>query len=966
MRIPSFCRSFLLIAALFLPVAPDVFASDASTQKTASALRFPPASGSTDLATDPAIVAGELPNGLRYGLRPNAEPRGRAALRLVVAAGALHETEEQRGLAHFLEHMAFNGSTHYPPGTLIEFFQRLGMDFGGDTNAYTSFDRTVYMLDLPDTKPETLAEGLRVLADYAGHLLLLPEEINRERGVILSEKLARDSADYRAAVAGYEFFYKGTILPERLPIGLEPVIKESGRERFADFYDTWYRPERLAVIAVGDFDPAVLEKPLRENFGPLAARAPARPTPDFGTPSAASVPGLKTGYHHDAEASSTTVVIQVLRPADRTPDSSTRRLRDLPLELANAMLNQRLSELAKTDSAPFVKATANRDFFPEIFDGAELSLTARPGRWADTLAVGENELRRALRFGFRAPELREAVASYRNALEQAVKTVSTRRSEQFADELVDAFIEGTVPTAPASDLALLGPALEAMTLEECHEALKASWSSAGGRLVGVLGNTDLGKDDAPAAAIANAYAAAEAIEVNPPVAQAETPWAYADFGPAGAVSSRSEVADLGITQVVFANGVRLNLKRTDFEAGTIALRARVGTGRLEEPRDQPGLAFFANAAFTAGGLGKHSADDLRRLLAGRNVGIGLQVADDALVLSGQTTPADLALQLQLLAATIADPGYRPEAETSARRQIEPLYKRLASDPTGPLTLDVPRLLASGDPRFGLPSRDAALARTLAELRAWLTPQLATGAIELSLVGDLNPDTAIAAVSATLGTLPSRSAKPALENLRQVTTPPPSAQTLNVTTAIPKAVLAVYWPTADARDISRTRRLTILADILGDRLRKTVREELGGSYSPGAASAPSDTYRDYGFLFARLTLESHDVERIRPAVLAAAADLFANGVTEDELERAKLPVITAVRESERTNAYWLNAVLGTSQEQPWRLDWARSRAADLAAITKPELDALARAYLDPARALQFTVLPAPSPKKDPAP
>jgi zinc protease len=966
MRIPLFRRSFFLLTSLCCWAIASAFAAEASTSTPPPALRFPPAAGSTDLATDPAIVAGELPNGLRYALRPNAEPRGRAALRLVVAAGALHETEDQRGLAHYLEHMAFNGSTHYPPGTLIEFFQRLGMDFGGDTNAYTSFDRTVYMLDLPDTKPETLAEGFRVLADYAGHLLLLPEEINRERGVILNEKLARDSADYRTAVAGYEFFYKGTLLPLRLPIGLESVIKEAGRGRFADFYDTWYRPERLAVIAVGDFDPAVLEKPLREAFGPLAARAPARPTPDFGTPSAATAPGLQTGYHYDAEASSTTVAIQVVRPADRTPDSSARRLRELPLELANFMLNQRLSELAKTDSAPFVKASASRDFFPEVFDGAELSLTARPGRWADTLAVGENELRRALRFGFRAPELREAVASYRNALDQAVKTASTRRSEQFADDLVSAFIEGSVPTTPAADLALLGPALDAMTLEDCHEALKAAWSSASGRLVGVLGNTDLGTAEAPAAAIAKAYAAAEAAEVNPPATQAETPWAYADFGPAGSLTSRTEVADLGITQVVFANGVRLNLKRTDFEAGTISLRARVGTGRLEEPRDQPGLAFFAGAAFTAGGLGKHSADDLRRLLAGRNVGVGLQVADDALVFSGQTTPADLALQLQLLTATLADPGYRPEAEVSARRQMEPLYKRLASDPTGPLSLEVPRLLASGDPRFGLPSREDAFARTLTELRTWLAPQLASGAIELSLIGDLDPDATIATVAATLATLPPRTAKPALENLRHVTTPPPSSRTLTVTTTIPKAILGVYWPTTDARDITRTRRLNLLADILGDRLRKTVREELGGSYSPGAASAPSDTYRDYGFLFARLTLESHDVERIRPAVLAAAADLFTNGVTEDELERAKLPVLTAVRESERTNAYWLNAVLGSAQEQPWRLEWARTRAADLAAVTKPELDALARAYLDPARALQFTILPAQSPKPEPMP
>jgi zinc protease len=314
------------------------------------------------------------------------------------------------------------------------------------------------------------------------------------------------------------------------------------------------------------------------------------------------------------------------------------------------------------------------------------------------------------------------------------------------------------------------------------------------------------------------------------------------------------------------------------------------------------------------------------------------------------------LQLQLLAASIVDPGYRPEAELSARRQFEPFYKKLASDPIGPLEFKVPRLLASSDSRFGLPASEEVHSRTLLELRSWLAPQLACGALEVSLVGDLDTETAIATASVTIGALPVRSNKPSLENLRQVTIPAPFSRTLNITTTIPKAVLAIYWPTADARNITRTRRLNILADILGDRLRKTVREELGGSYSPGAASMPNDTYRDYGFIFVRLTLEANDVERIRPAVLAAAADLFKHGVTEDELKRAKLPVLTALRESQRTNAYWLNAVLGTAQEQPQRLDWARTRMTDHSGITKPQLDELARAYLDPAKAFQFTILP----------
>jgi zinc protease len=944
----------LLLAATLLLAA---FARPLAAIDVRPPLLFPPAAGSTDLSPDPALVLGELANGLRYAIRANPEPRARAALRLVVAAGSLHETEAQRGLAHFLEHMAFNGSEHYAPGTLVDFFQRMGMNFGGDTNAYTSFDRTVYMLDLPDTRPATIAEGFRVLSDFADRLLLKPEEIDRERGVVLSEKLARDSADYRAAIAGYQFFLGSSLLPSRLPIGLEPVLKTAARDQFADFYDTWYRPARLAVIAVGDLDPAAAETQLREAFTPLADRGPARPTPDFAVTPDPTAP--RFGHHYEPEASATSVCLQAVRPPDYAPDTAAKRLRELPRELAYAMLNRRLAELAKVESAPFVRAVAGHDAFPAVFDGAEFNLTARPGQWAETLAVGENELRRALRFGFRAAELREALADQRNALEQAVKTDATRRSEQRADALVDAYIEGAIPTTPAAELALLGPALDQATLEECHEALKADWSSANGVRVAVIGNAKLGDGtpDSSAAEVARVYTAAEKIEVAAPADRIDAPWAYEDFGPAGAITSRHHVEDLDIDQVVFTNGVRLNLKRTAFAVGAISLQARVGDGQLTEPRDQPGLAFFGNVAFTAGGLGQHSADELRRILAGRNVALALKIAPDALTFAGDTTPADLVLQLQFLAAQITDPGYRPEAELSARRQLEPYYARLATDPSGPLKIKVPRLLAAGDPRFGLPRPEEASSRTLAELRAWLTPQLTAGPIELSLVGDLDPETTIAAVAATLGALPPRAPKPTHDELRRIELAPAGEQALAYAGAIPKDVLALYWPTADARDISRVRRLNLLAEILGNRLLKTIREELGGSYSPNASNQPNDTFPAYNFIAAQIVLNPDDLDRIRPAVLGVAANLVAKGVEADELNRARQPILTMLRESERTNAYWVRTVLGAAQEQPWLLDWARRRRADYEAVTLDELNTLARAYLDPSRAIVFVIKPA---------
>jgi zinc protease len=926
-----------------------------------AAPRFPHAD--SDLPPDPQVRFGQLPNGLRYAVMANAEPRERVALRLLVDVGSLHETDTQQGVAHFLEHLAFNGSTHYPPGTLIEFFQRMGMNFGGDTNAFTSFDRTVYMIDLPNPRPETVTEGLQVIHDYADGLLLLAPEIDRERGVILSEKRTRDSVEYRSFVAEFRFALAGTRLIDRLPIGTEEVISSAPPEEFRDFYDTWYRPDRLTLVAVGDFDAAALEQQIRSRFADLAPRAPARADPAVGPLPPRQ--GVQVLYHHEPEAGATAVSIQTVTPYQPEPDTAANRLQYLPRQLAIGMLNRRLSELAKQEGAPFSHGSVVATEYYDVVRNAGIELTCQPGQWEAALAVADQELRRALEHGFQPAELREAVAAYRNSLQQAVRTAPTRRSADLAMQLIASIADEEVFTTPETDQALFEPALDAVTVEHCARALHHAFG-APHRLVSVIGNAKLATD-APEGRIASVFAASSAVAVAPPAAITETEFAYTDFGSAGSVQERRHVVDLDVTQVVFSNGVRLNLKRTDFEADRIALQVRVGTGQLTEPKDQVGLATFASSTFTAGGLGQHSSDELRRILAGRNVGVGFRVGGDAFILGGATTPTDLLLQLQLTAAHLVDPGYRPEAARQAMKAIEQYYRQATHVPQGPLQLEVPRLLASGDPRFGMPPQAALEQRTLDEVRDWLAPQLGRGALEIALVGDLDVEQTIDAVARTFGALPARDAKPALEDLRRVSFPAPFTKSYTVPTEIPKGVVSLYWPTTDARNVHLARRLSLLAEVLSDRLRVKVREEIGGAYSPGAGSSPSDTYRNYGYINAYIEVEPDQAEEIAQVTRELAADLATSGVTDDELQRAKQPVLTALRESARTNAYWLGAVLAMAQEFPERLDWARSRYSDIESVTKAEIDALARQYLASAQAFQVIVLPSsPGPAGQPLP
>jgi zinc protease len=933
-------RKILLVAAAFLVGAGAALA----------AAPFPQAA--SDLKPDPAARFGALPNGFRYVILPNREPRGRAALRLLVLSGSLEEREDQRGLAHFLEHMAFNGSTHYPPGTLVEYFQRLGMSFGGDTNAYTSFDRTVYKIALPNTRPASVADGLRVFADFAGGLLLKPEMIQKERGIILSEKRDRDSVDYRQFVASFEFLLGDSLFPRRLPIGLKPVIEGAQRDRFADLYDTWYRPERMVLTVVGDVDPSAVEPQIVAAFTGLRNRAPARPDPDLGHIAVAL--GLRSAFHAEPEAPATTVSIDAIVPYSYLPDTSALRLRHLPRDLAVAMLNRRLAILSKKEGAPFIRGEASVGENFNFVHDAGIQLDCVPGQWQAALAVGEQELRRALQSGFTAAELREAVANSTNDLRQAAATAPTRRSDDLSDELIESLVQKTVFTHPSADLALLAPALARVTPGDCAQALRLAFG-APGRYVLVSGNAVIPGD--PVAAIVRAYERSRSVAVKPPEARSDAAFGYTDFGPPGRLTAQRHVGDLDLTLATFANGVRANIKKTDFETHRIRLRVRVGAGRLVERADQPGLAFFSNLTFAAGGLGRHSADDLERILAGRTVSLQFSTGDDALVFGASTNREDLLLQLQLITAFLTDPGYRPEALRVARKDLDEMYNQLDHVTEGPLETEIPRLLASGDTRFGLPPRSVVQSRTLREEEAWLAPQFATGPIEIGIVGDVEPAEALAAVARTLGALPPRAPKPAYAAERRVRFPAePFARNLAVPSEIPKAVVALYWPTSDARDIRRTRRLGLLAEVFNDRLRVKIREQLGGAYSPEAASEPSDTFTDYGTLLVEILVAPDRAQEIARSALAIAGDLRANGVTPDELDRAKKPILTSIRETVRTNPYWLGAVLSSCQEFPQRLDWARSRQTDIESITKADLDALARAYLAPEKAFRVIVRP----------
>ncbi len=907
----------------------------------------------SDIAPDPGAIFGNLPNGMRYIIYPNSEPPHRVSLRLHIASGSLMEADDQQGLAHFLEHMVFNGTKNFKADELVPIMQRMQIAFGADVNAHTSFDETVYMLDIPDLAEDKIKLGFTVMRDYADGALLDTAEIDKERGVILSEKISRDTVGSRIMEQQFSKILPDSLLTKRFPIGKEEVIKSAPRERFVDFYTHFYTPQRMTFIVVGDIDPKVMQKHIEDNFSSMTNPEKPEANPPLGP--VTQPEGLETSVFADKELSSTEVSLTLVRPYKEEPDTVVTRLSNMKLDIANAIISRRFERLAKVENSAIATGSASKNDLFNYLELGSIDVTAADDRWKEVVPVIEQEFRRAMLHGFTQAELAEVKSNQLNAYEQQVKQKATRRSEAIATALADACNEPSVFSDPVTDLEIAQKGLDSITVENCHETFKAFWDAPGYHLV-------LTTKEKPADAekeMAALFEDSRGKPVDPPAARASQPFGYADFGKPGTVASRKEVADLGLTQLVLSNNVHINLKPTNFEQGKIRMIARIGSGKLTQPKDMPMLDTFATAIFEGGGLGKHSNDDLEQILAGKNVSSSLSITDDALVLNGATTPADFLLQTQLMCASVIDPGYREEALWQFRKAIPIMYQQLKHTPAGPQQ-EMEAWLHGNDSRFAVAPVEKLTSYTIADAKSWLTPELTKGYIELTIVGDFDISTILPDLLATFGALPTRmAALPNLSSARKIQFPnAPGSKTFTYDSKIAQAVAIAIWKTAGIRGNQKEfRRFNILAEIYGDRLREEIREKLGASYSPNAGAAGSDAMEDVGYIIGESVGKPEDLESLLKTMRDLADEFSKTGATADELDRALKPTLGQLEKSLRDNKYWLNTVLSQCQTDPKRLELARTRDADYRSINLAEINALAKKYMAAGNSLLVSIKPA---------
>lgn len=903
----------------------------------------------SDIPVDPEFVFGQLDNGMRYILRENATPEGTALVRMRIGSGSLEETDKERGLSHFLEHMAFNGSTKIPEGEMVPLLEREGLAFGADTNATTGFEAITYMLDLPRNDAELLDTAMMLMRETASELTIAPEAVERERGVILAERRDRRGYAQRAREDGFEFISPGARYTKRLPIGALEVIENATADDLRRLYERTYTPSNTVLIIVGDFPVEAMEAAIREYFTDWAP-APAPSDPVSG-PVDVTRKGVSDVFLDPALSES--VTLTMLAPYIDEPDTIARRKASLLRGIAYGVIRRRLSRLARSSKAPFRAARFSQG---SIFENARtntLAIASEDGKWRDGLLAAVQSVREAAAYGFTQSEIDEQLANIRTSLENRAAGADTRANSFYAAAAINLISDESVPTTPEFQLAMFNEMESAITPDAVANAFRERLIEFDEPLIRFQGRT---APDGGEEALRSSFVESMALPIAPPQTTNAKTFAYSDFGKAGEVISDTRDERLGFRYITFANNVRLTLKTTDIREDRVAYRLLLDGGSLMNTSDDP-LRTYLIGSLSAGGLGQHSRDELQTILAGRSVGFSASNTAEAFSFTGATTPRDLSLQMQLLTAALTDPGYRPEGIEQFKRGIDNYFQTLRSTPFRSLGNASGEILSDGDPRFSLRTRDEFFALSFSQLDEAIGDRLASGAIELSLVGDFDEEDAIANVAATLGALPAREQEFRMRNEARVRafTSNRTRHVLTHTGEADQALFRLVWPTNDDSDFTEELRLSLLARMVRIELTDRLREELGQAYSPNASSAMSKVYPGYGTFTLTASIDVSELEAARSAVDALITDLREKPIDPDLIQRARQPLLEAYDNALKSLGGWLQ-LADRAQSEGDRLERWFAGPDTLRAITAEDISEVANKYLVPGSAVEFVVLP----------
>lgn len=926
-----------------LPVALLValFAATSAAQQATPRLSDP-------LPIDPAIVRGTLPNGLRYFVRHNEKPQRRAELRLVIRAGSILEDDDQHGLAHYVEHMAFNGTARFPKQAIVSFLERSGMQFGADLNAYTGFDETVYMLQIPTDTAALLNTALDVLQDWASAVAFDSAEFARERGVVIEEWRTGRGAGQRISEKQFAVQFKGSRYADHFPIGTKESLDTASLASTRRFYREWYRPDLMAVVAVGDFDAAEMERAIRTRFGALANPPSPRPRVAYDAP---DHPDTRISIASDREfPQSITQVEWLLPPRPRGTVGAWRT--SLVSGIYTALLSERLGELSQRESTPFAFAYAGSGSLLPTREAFTAAAVVKDGKFTDAIVATLAELERATRFGFTPTEFERQKASLMRSFERSVSEASKTDSKVYVNQLVSHVLRQANIANPQQVQQLAHAVLPGVTLAEVNSAAR-DWMPQGNRTIAVAAparpDVVLPTDSALLAVFGRVKAQSLAAYVDstadqPLVAKPPTP---------GKVVKTKTIADLGITEWTLSNGIRVLLKPTDFKNDQVLLSGRRPGGYSVLGDADHHVATLAD--FVLGGAGDFSDNQLRRMLTGKVATASVGVNENGESAYGSASPRDLPTMFELLWINATAPRLDTALFAAGRSMMKAAMQNSRNTPDQAFSDTIDVVMANYHPRFRLFQPELLDSLDVPRAFALYKGRFATfDGFTFYLVGNFTLDGIRPLVERYLGALPTGGAH---ETFVDRGIRPPTGVVSRIVRKGTDAKAESRITFHGAFDYSWEHRLELdaLRQLLDMRMRETLREDKSGTYGVGVgASASWIPYQRYNISFTFGSAPER-VEELAAAAFAVMDSVKRTGPSDDEMAKIRETLIRAHETGLRENTAWLGWM--SDHDEDGRDQHVTVQYPALVqTLTATQLRDAARRYLNVNQYARFTLLP----------
>jgi zinc protease len=902
------------------------------------------------LPLDLAIRTGTLPNGLTFFIRRNALPNDRVMLRLAVKAGSIDEADDQRGLAHVLEHMAFNGTAHFKPGELVSYLESIGAEFGAHVNAYTSFDETVYMLDVPIEKPGVLERGFEALSDFAGGLTLDPAEIDRERGVVVEEWRGRLGVGTRMQEPQMKALFGASRYIDRVPIGLPEILKSFPAQRLRDFYSTHYRPDRMAVIVVGDIEVQAAEALVRKNFSGMPAVPPAtRAVYEIPTHQETRYVSLS-----DREAQASSVTIMYKRPLHELRTIADYR-RSLAEGLVFQMINARFGEIARQPDAPFLGASAGDDTLGRTVEAFAVSARVKDGGIARGISALAQELARVRQHGFGEAELERARRNTLAGYERAYNERDKSQSGALASELVRHFLNGEAAPGIAIEIELARRFLSTVTAAEVA-TLAREMVTEENRVVLATAPEKPGLTAVTEPVLREALRTGGATTVTPwrdemagraLLAKAPTP---------GSVMDRREIPEIGATVLTLSNGVEVWLKPTDFRNDQVIFTSYARGGLSLTSQADYHNASLATSLVGLSGVGGFTPTDLSKLLAGKIANASPSVSSTTQGIGGSSTPRDLETALQLVYLEFTAPNLDPAAFALLKQRLEANLANQAQSP-GAVFSERVRRINTMDHYTAKPLKLEDLPNLNAERMMAFYRQRFSNAADFTFffVGAFKVDEITPLLSTYLGSLPSSGTRSAKIGDLRLEFPTTVVREKVTKGQEPRSQTVMTFFADTGLDELETHRVQAATTVLEMRLRDILREKLGGTYSVGVGYSNTSPQPGYGNTSVQFGSAPENVESLTAAVMSEIERLQKEGPSAADVSAVKEQEKNSLQEALLQNGYWLNSLqavhlLGRDARRiPQRMERAES-------LTQENIHAALRKYFPINRHTIVTLMP----------